>query len=278
MVDAKISNSLWARNALVSRTPRDPPQLSWKRLRGKPPAETSRPQEARRRLTPQSRWAPLAHLCVHRPPLWAEPRATPSGIGHALTPGAGTRGRALLGIGRRGGRTGGRQSRIAGAAAGRGAGPCARVACQPLAPRGFLGDVAPPPAQPPSGRAGDAAESLLIQRREVRRTPAGRSAGGCVCALQGCEGGSTGRDVGTRAPLPGTAGPSKASLGPGSKSGRLWGGRPRRGQASRPSRGGSGLEDAARGKPDTHPTLSRRQAWEMPRTRRPPSQGKRKRR
>lgn len=217
MVDAKISNSLWARNALVSRTPRDPPQLSWKRLRGKPPAETSRPQEARRRLTPQSRWAPLAHLCVHRPPLWAEPRATPSGIGHALTPGAGTRGRALLGIGRRGGRTGGRQSRIAGAAAGRGAGPCARVACQPLAPRGFLGDVAPPPAQPPSGRAGDAAESLRSSGERCGGHPqAARRVGACVR----CRAAGAGAREGTRGPAPlhlGLPAPRRHRWAPGAR-------------------------------------------------------------
>lgn len=80
MVDTKISNSLWAKNALVSRQLRDPPTAVLEAAAEKAAGGELAPgrgQEKPDTLEPLSK----IHLCVHRrPPLGGAMVLRPSGL------------------------------------------------------------------------------------------------------------------------------------------------------------------------------------------------------
>lgn len=154
-------------------------------------------------------------------PLTCAPSAGPSGrsrgktpfrIGRTRNPGAGVRGRTLLGIGYSDRRTCGPRSWFAGGSGWAEGGSLPWVPCQSLAPCGFLGDVAPPPAQA-SFRLGWRPWAFARDRAERCRGAAGPWTRECECwRAAGPRG--TGSEAGTPTPPPGgcrflqdTAGP-----------------------------------------------------------------------
>lgn len=214
----KTSNRPWARDALLSWIPQDPPTeaaLSRKRPRRELPAENSRRREGSGRSAPGARWAPLA--CA---PTAARSRrshsTTPFRIGRARNPGAGTRGPTLLEIGHRGGRTCSRRSWFAGGSRWMEGG---LLSAGPLS---VIGSLRFPWGRGAAGHPGllpaglEAAESRSGASRGVLRELAGRSTRECERGRAAAPRG-TGRGSGTagssRTPLALGNAPRPGSLG-----------------------------------------------------------------